>query len=347
MAKGRELKGRIKSVENTRKITRTMEMVATSKMKRAQDRVVAARPYAQRAARRDREPLLAGARRALPAAAPAGAGRSARRVILLTANRGLAGAFNANLIKEARAHDRRVSRATGVAGRPARRSARRGSATSSTSAATLASQRIDISDRPTAENAAEIVERADGDVRRRRARRACTWSTRSSTRRCRTPPTTEQVLPVTPPEDEGGDAARLPPLSRSPRRSSPSCFRCTCATRCIARWSRRRRRSSSGAAHRDEERNGQRGRHAQRSSPYLQPRPSGADHAGDRRDRRRRCGTPGIIHGNRDRRRKQIGKVVQVIGPVLDVEFESEHLPELYNALEINATHRTPVRRST
>jgi len=46
MAKGRELKGRIKSVENTRKITRTMEMVATSKMKRAHDRVAAARPYA-------------------------------------------------------------------------------------------------------------------------------------------------------------------------------------------------------------------------------------------------------------------------------------------------------------
>src|SRR3954465_14767928 len=35
---------------------------------------------------------------------------------------------------------------------------------------------------------------------------------------------------------------------------------------------------------------------------------------------------------------KQIGKVVQVIGPVLDVEFESGHLPELYNALEIHAT---------
>src|SRR3954465_5662481 len=32
-----------------------------------------------------------------------------------------------------------------------------------------------------------------------------------------------------------------------------------------------------------------------------------------------------------------IGKVVQVIGPVLDVEFEAEHLPELYNALEIDA----------
>ena len=47
MAKGRELKGRIKSVENTRKITRTLEMVATSKMKRTQDRVSAARPYAE------------------------------------------------------------------------------------------------------------------------------------------------------------------------------------------------------------------------------------------------------------------------------------------------------------
>src|ERR1043165_3429144 len=36
-----------------------------------------------------------------------------------------------------------------------------------------------------------------------------------------------------------------------------------------------------------------------------------------------------------------IGKVVQVIGPVLDVEFEAEHLPELYNALEITARSET------
>ena len=47
MAKGRQLKGRIRSVQNTRKITKTMELVATSKLKRAQDRVVAARPYAE------------------------------------------------------------------------------------------------------------------------------------------------------------------------------------------------------------------------------------------------------------------------------------------------------------
>src|SRR5687768_18523066 len=101
MAKGRELKSRIKSVENTRKITRTMEMVATSKMKRAQDRVIAARPYAQAlgdviaslysAALAERFPLLRQ---------PARERRAA--LILLTSNRGLAGAVNANLTKEAR-----------------------------------------------------------------------------------------------------------------------------------------------------------------------------------------------------------------------------------------------------
>ena len=106
MAKGRQLKGRIRSVQNTRKITKTMELVATSKLKRAQDRVVAARPYA--AALREvigdlmtpelaeRFPLL---RRPAP---PSKGGPKRAAVLLLTSNRGLAGGFNANLIKEAR-----------------------------------------------------------------------------------------------------------------------------------------------------------------------------------------------------------------------------------------------------
>ena len=50
MAKVREIRRRIRSVENTQQITRTMEMVATSKLKRASDRVYAARPYAERLA---------------------------------------------------------------------------------------------------------------------------------------------------------------------------------------------------------------------------------------------------------------------------------------------------------
>ena len=103
MAKPRELRRRIKSVENTRQITKTMEMVATSKLKRARDRVVAARPYAAALAGIiadlhdpelvERFPLL---RR------PEGGIRRAA-VVGITSNRGLCGAFNNNLIRETRA----------------------------------------------------------------------------------------------------------------------------------------------------------------------------------------------------------------------------------------------------
>ena len=102
MARARELRKRIKSIESTRKITHTMELVATSKLKRAQDRVHATRPYAKKL--RD---MLA----AVAAQAPSDASHpllrtpeSVKRValFLITANRGLCGAFNTNLIRLAR-----------------------------------------------------------------------------------------------------------------------------------------------------------------------------------------------------------------------------------------------------
>jgi len=92
MAKPRELRRRIKSVQNTRKITKTMELVATSKLKRAQDRVVTARPYAAALAEvigdlyspelAERFPLLRQ---------PKDGSASGRRValLLITSNRGL------------------------------------------------------------------------------------------------------------------------------------------------------------------------------------------------------------------------------------------------------------------
>lgn len=101
MAGDADVKRRIKSVENTRQITRTMELVATSKLKKASDRVQAARPYADALqeiveglyspALSERYPIL---RR------PKEVSRAA--VVLLTANRGLCGGFNSNLIKQAR-----------------------------------------------------------------------------------------------------------------------------------------------------------------------------------------------------------------------------------------------------
>jgi len=160
MAKSRQLKGRIRSVQNTRKITKTMELVATSKLKRAQDRVVAARPYAE-ALRQviadlftpdlaDQFPLLR------QPASPAKGGPRRAAVILLTSNRGLAGGFNSNLIKEAR---RRVESLEaegymvdlyGIG--------RKGIGFFKYLGRKLALERIDIGDKPTADHAAEIVE---------------------------------------------------------------------------------------------------------------------------------------------------------------------------------------------
>src|SRR5688500_12140479 len=195
--KGGKLRGRIKSVQNTRKITRTMELVATSKLKRAQDRVVAARPYAD-ALREviadlvtpelaERFPML---RRP---AAPAKGGPTRAAVILLTSNRGLAGAFNSNLIKEAR---RRIEELEsrgytvdlyGIG--------KKGIGFFKYLGRKLALDRMDIGDKPSAEHAAEIVqplieaysagELASVDLVHARFVSALT-----------TPPTTVRILPV-------------------------------------------------------------------------------------------------------------------------------------------------------
>ena len=100
-AGAREVMRRIKSVRNTRKITRTMELVATSKLKRATDRMNAARPYGEAFAELMRSLHAPGLAHEHPLLRrPAETKRAA--VLLLTANRGFCGAFNANLIREAR-----------------------------------------------------------------------------------------------------------------------------------------------------------------------------------------------------------------------------------------------------
>ena len=160
MAKSRQLKGRIRSVQNTRKITKTMELVATSKLKRAQDRVVGARPYAE-ALRQviadlftpdlaDRFPLLR------QPVAPGKGGPRRAAVILLTSNRGLAGGFNSNLIKEARRRIESLEQQGytvdlfGVG--------KKGIGFFRYLGRKLALERTDIGDRPTADHAGEIAE---------------------------------------------------------------------------------------------------------------------------------------------------------------------------------------------
>jgi F-type H+-transporting ATPase subunit gamma len=211
MAKGRQLKGRIRSVQNTRKITRTMELVSTSKLKRAQDRVVAARPYAEAlreviadlvtAELAERFPLL---RRPAP---PAKGGPSRAAVILLTSNRGLAGAFNSNLIKEAR---RRIEELEargytvelhGVG--------KKGIGFFKYLHRKLALERMDIGDKPSAEHASEIAQPlieaysagtlASVDLVHAKFVSALT-----------TPPTTTRILPVETVGERPGAAAGRP-----------------------------------------------------------------------------------------------------------------------------------------
>ncbi|MGH7652602.1 MAG: ATP synthase F1 subunit gamma [Gemmatimonadaceae bacterium] len=199
MAKGRELKGRIKTVENTRKITRTMEMVATSKMKRAQDRVVAARPYANSLTEVIANLYTPELAEAFPLLRqPATVNKAA--VIVLTSNRGLAGAFNANLLKETRAllarlKDRNIEPELHVIGK-------KGLGYFRYVGRAIASSRTDISDRPTAANAAEIVDAligrfASGDIDAVYVVYAKFQSALS------TPPASQMILPVTPPERTG------------------------------------------------------------------------------------------------------------------------------------------------
>ena len=158
MAKARELKRRIRSISGTRQITKTMEMVATSRLKKAQDRVVAARPYAAALAEvigdlyapelAERFPLL---RR------PAEDGTAPKRtaLVLITSNRGLCGGFNANLIREAR---RRLQELEGQGGKvELHLVGKKGVAYFRFTRREVASQRIDIGDRPTPERAAEVI----------------------------------------------------------------------------------------------------------------------------------------------------------------------------------------------
>ena len=299
MAKGRELKGRIRSFENTRKITRTMEMVATSKMKRAQDRVVAARPYA--AALRDvignlysadlaeRFPLLRQPTTVHRAAVARADVQSWPRWCV-----------------QRESHSRGAHRRSSGWSVKASRSScmwsgRKGVGYFRYVGRAMASMRTDTADRPTVEDA------ADADRRARRGR----LPSAARCRLCRI-----RAIRVRALDAADGRSAPASHPAESLRRQSPEAGAARsgavrAATRlhpravgrgdsgaAPARLRPQQRVSGAGrdgcgragcAAHGDEERNRQRERRHQRTAPAIQSGASGTDHARDRRNRRRRC----------------------------------------------------------
>src|SRR5215470_6428521 len=99
-----DLRRRIRSVKNTQQITKAMKVVSAAKLRRAQDRVLAARPYAQSIQRMlENVAQAAGEARDGEGGVQLMVGKPEKKIQLLvvTADRGLAGAFNSNVIRTA------------------------------------------------------------------------------------------------------------------------------------------------------------------------------------------------------------------------------------------------------
>src|SRR6266436_7105186 len=107
MASTQDLKRRVRSISNTRKLTRAMELVASARLRRAQLRIEAMRPYADRMLE-----LMAGTAQAAGAVRQPLLERretvSTVAIVPVTGDRGLAGAFNAQILRRAFAVMREV-----------------------------------------------------------------------------------------------------------------------------------------------------------------------------------------------------------------------------------------------
>src|SRR5256885_235279 len=108
MASAQDIKRRIRSVGNTRKITRAMELVAAAKLKKAQSRIEEMRPYADRMLE-----LMAGTARASTSVRGLPLLQQHERddrvaIVPLTGDRGLAGAFNSQILRRALALEREL-----------------------------------------------------------------------------------------------------------------------------------------------------------------------------------------------------------------------------------------------
>ena len=98
MSGAKEIRGKIKSIKNTQKITKAMEMVAASKMRKAQDRMTASRPYAEKM----RNVIAHLSQAHAEIKHPFMLEREIKRVgyIVVTSDRGLCGGLNVNLFKK-------------------------------------------------------------------------------------------------------------------------------------------------------------------------------------------------------------------------------------------------------
>lgn len=118
-----DLRRRIRAVKSTQQITKAMKMIAASRLKRAQDRVVAARPFARRMLNVLNGLVSRVDQATHPLLHVPGAGSAPTLVIVVTADRGLCGSFNSNVLKvagQAIAAESRAGVTLGLVGRKGR-----------------------------------------------------------------------------------------------------------------------------------------------------------------------------------------------------------------------------------
>jgi len=112
MASSKEIRGKIKSVENTKKITKAMEMVAASKMRKAQDRMRAARPYSDKIRNIAANLATANPEYTHPfLAAAQGTQAKAVGFIVVTTDKGLCGGMNTNILRQVTSKSRELEAA--------------------------------------------------------------------------------------------------------------------------------------------------------------------------------------------------------------------------------------------
>ena len=114
MAVGKEIRGKIKSFENTKKITKAMEMVSAAKMRRAQERMRAARPYADKIRNIAANLSLANPESQSPYMRKDGASKVSG-FIVVTADKGLCGGLNTNVLRAFTTKLRELQAAGGTA----------------------------------------------------------------------------------------------------------------------------------------------------------------------------------------------------------------------------------------
>ena len=262
MASQRDVKNRIASVKNIQKITRAMEMVAAARLRRAEQRIAALRPYADALRRMTRQAAQAAGAEASGCRCSASTSPTSNvGLLLITGDRGLAGGFNSQIIRAGI----RIAAELGDDGLQAvwYATGRRGVSSLTFRGRELSGSYTGFADRPAYADARAIADDLIDRLRRRSpgpAWRSSTTPTsprspsRSPARRCcRCPPAT--IAGEGPEERQSGEPlehakparprARSSTTSPIPRRSSSDSCRTTSRSRSTERWSSRPPASSA------------------------------------------------------------------------------------------------------